>query len=213
MRFHKPGSVIRPFGPLIYKNIISEEWKDEINSAAKSSNIEANHRLVGCIDRQVEYTMSKDSIDELMENVLEFVDVMCDNKLFNYNSSFFRENKQCVQVVPPWVNIQKKGEWNPLHMHDGNFLSCIVYTQVPEILQDEWKHPTQRGKGNTGGKVEFFYGECLTLNDSKQMFEPQEKEIYIFPSWLNHYVYPFNADCERISCSTNITHTLNTYYV
>ena len=211
MRSHKPGSVTRPFGPLIYKNVISEDWKDEINSAAKSSNIEANHRLVGCIDRQVEYRMSQDSMDELMEHVLEYVDVMCDNNLFNYNSSFFRENKQCVQVVPPWVNVQKKGEWNPFHMHDGNFLSCIVYTQVPEILRDEWKHPTQRGKEITAGKVEFFYGEFLNLNNCKLgPIEPQEKEIYIFPSWLNHYVYPFTADCERISCSTNITHTINT---
>ncbi len=206
MNTPKPGIGMKPFGPMIYKNMISDNWKDEINKTAKTSVIEANHRLVGNIDRQVEYTLSEDSRSELVDYVLEYVDMMYDQGLSRFNSLSFKNNmgSNSISMDKPWVNAQKKGEWNPPHMHDGD-ISCIVYTKIPKILRDEWKHPTQRGKLSTAGKVAFTYGEFMDWNQSDLgPVEPQEKEIYLFPSWLTHFVYPFNADCERISCSTNI---------
>ena len=204
MNTPKPGLGIRPFGPMIYKNIISDNWKDEINEAAKTSTREANHRLVGCIDRQVEYKLSEDARSELVDYVLEYVDMLYNQGLSKFDSLSFKREKGSISMDTPWVNVQKKGEWNPPHMHDGKF-SCIVYTKIPKILRDEWKHPTQRGKLSTAGKIAFLYGEFMELNQSNfGPLQPQEKEIYIFPSWLTHMVYPFNGDCERISCSTNI---------
>jgi len=32
---------------------------------------------------------------------------------------------------------------------------------------------------------------------------PKEKECYIFPGTLNHMVFPFQSDCERVSVSGN----------
>ena len=204
MKAPKPGIGIQPFGPMIYKNIMSDTWKDEINEAAKTSTIKANHRLAGNIDRQVEYQISQDSKSELIDYVLEYVDMLYDQGISKFNSLPFRKNMESISLDKPWVNIQKKGEWNPHHMHDG-MLSCIVYTKIPKILRDEWKYPNQRSKLSTAGKVAFMYGEFMNFNRAGWgPIELEEKEIYIFPSWLNHCVYPFNADCERISCSTNI---------
>ena len=33
---------------------------------------------------------------------------------------------------------------------------------------------------------------------------PEEGDMYIFPAWLKHWVYPFKTDCTRISVSGNV---------
>ena len=33
---------------------------------------------------------------------------------------------------------------------------------------------------------------------------PQERDMFIFPAWLKHWVSPFQSDCTRISVSGNI---------
>ena len=33
---------------------------------------------------------------------------------------------------------------------------------------------------------------------------PQERDMFIFPAWLKHWVSPFHSDCTRISVSGNI---------
>ena len=35
-------------------------------------------------------------------------------------------------------------------------------------------------------------------------FFPEEGDMFIFPAWLKHWVYPFKSDCERISVSGNV---------
>ena len=33
---------------------------------------------------------------------------------------------------------------------------------------------------------------------------PEERDMFIFPAWLKHWVSPFKSDCTRISVSGNI---------
>ena len=98
---------------------------------------------------------------------------------------------------------QKKGEWNPSHIHAADF-SCVAYTKIPKELKEEWKHPCQRGRCPTAGCVEFTYGEILPASEcSYGPIQPTENDIVFFPAWLHHHVYPFHSDVERISFSTN----------
>ena len=196
----KPGFVMRPFGPTMYKNTISDRFRDEILDASKISTEEANFRLAGNIDKEVSYKMSAETVDELEDFVTDYIKAQA--KIGTYQPPDGTELSN-IELEIPWINVQKKGEWNPPHIHSGDF-SCIVYAQVPRELRDEWKHPTQRGRAPSGGKVEFFYGQWAPHNSIKLgPLEPEEKDIYIFPAWLQHHVYPFNADVERISLSTN----------
>lgn len=196
----EPGLILRPFGPVLYKSKISEELRQEIINQAKNSEIENNHLLAGNIDREVSFGMSPNAIAELQEFVGDYIIQM--SKVGLYNPPAGQDLKD-IEVELPWVNVQRKGEWNPPHIHAGDF-SCVIYAQVPSELEDEWKHPSQRGRNPTGGKIEWQYGQWAPHNmHTFGPVEPEERDIYLFPAWLIHYVYPFNADVERISFSTN----------
>jgi uncharacterized protein (TIGR02466 family) len=196
----EPGYIIRPFGPVIYKNKVSEQLRQVIIDAAENSEIENNHLLAGNIDREVAFHMEVDTVNELQEHLGDCLIQM--GKVGLYQPPVDHE-LDGIELDRPWVNVQRKGEWNPPHIHAGDF-SCVIYAQVPEELKDEWKHPTQRGRNPTAGMIEWQYGQWAPHN--KHTFgpvPPEEGDIYLFPAWLIHYVYPFNANVERISFSTN----------
>ena len=194
------GMILRPFGPTLYKNKISENLRQCILNAAENSDTENNHLLAGNIDREVAFNMDVEMVNELQDHLTDYLIQM--GKIGQYQPPEDHELKS-IELDRPWVNVQRKGEWNPPHIHAGDF-SCIVYAQVPEELKEEWKHPTQRGRNPTGGMVEWQYGQWAPHNvHSFGPIPPEEGDIFLFPAWLIHYVYPFNADVERISFSTN----------
>ena len=59
------------------------------------------------------------------------------------------------------------------------------------------------GKSCGPGRIQFIYGNgprnCITY----QSFMPEEGDMYIFPSWLKHWVAPYKSNCTRISVSGN----------
>ena len=196
-----PGLIIRPFGPTMYKSTISEEFRQEIIHAAKVSDKPANDKLAGNIEREVSYNFSETSRQELYDLLVDYLDQSAKAGTYHPPEGM----KMFCDIEVPWVNVQRKGEWNPPHIHTGDF-SCVIYASVPEELKDEWKHPSQQGRNPTAGMIEWHYGQWAPHNvTTLGPVAPVEGDIFFFPAWLLHYVYPFNADVERISCSTNFT--------
>jgi hypothetical protein len=107
-----------------------------------------------------------------------------------------------------WVNFQKKYEYNPIHDHTGIY-SFVIWYQVPYTLEDEQKYHHSSGN-NHHGDFNFVYP--APFNRSYQMLsqplkidKSKEGYISIFPSSLNHIVYPFySSDEYRITLSGNI---------
>tara|TARA_B100000085_G_scaffold18315_1_gene15753 strand:+ start:171 stop:833 length:663 start_codon:yes stop_codon:yes gene_type:complete len=193
------GVVMRPFGPTMYKNKITEESRLEIMACANNSEEYIPQLLAGNIEREVSTEFSQEFYDELRAHLDDYLD-QC-TKVGSYKPPPYMLMN--ARIERPWVNVQKKGEWNPPHIHGGDF-SCVIYGSVPEELKDEWKHPSQQGRNPTGGMIEWQYGQWAPHNMiSLGPVPPEEGDIFIFPAWLLHYVYPFNADVERVSCSTN----------
>ena len=50
----------------------------------------------------------------------------------------YRQEPLCngLEVLSTWINRQKKNEFNPPHIHDGD-LSFVLYTEIPEELEKE----------------------------------------------------------------------------
>ena len=197
---HTTGNWIRPFGPIIYTNTTSKMMVDEINYFAKNSKTKYNNNknLAGNIEQEWAYEMSDQFKKELESFVFDYNDILEEQlgKLPN--------GKPSIHIHDPWVNVQKKGEWNPVHTHGADF-SCVLYSKIPEELKNEWMHPNQQGNYPTAGKIEFGYGEDLSASRCYMLIKPHEGQFILFPSWLRHHVYPFNSDVERISFSTNFT--------
>ena len=96
-----------------------------------------------------------------------------------------------------WFNVNRYGNSNLPHLHPMSHYSGVYYVRTPENCGNIYlEHPALDLLYHypNGGKDALFIGEAL------------EKRLYIFPSWLKHYVSPnLNKDQERISISFNTT--------
>tara|TARA_R100001015_G_C4587276_1_gene143091 strand:+ start:457 stop:1074 length:618 start_codon:yes stop_codon:yes gene_type:complete len=108
-----------------------------------------------------------------------------------------------------WVNLMAQNEFNPLHIHEGVF-SFIIFVKVPYKIEEMRKNaPGIKSNSNVAGALEFVKGNSDTINDltSLQIHadETWEQQCLIFPSVLNHCVYPFyKVDDYRITVSGNL---------
>ena len=107
-----------------------------------------------------------------------------------------------------WVNYQKKYEFNPVHNHVG-ILSWVVWNKIPYNVKDEQKMFPDIGAKNDNLTSSFNFifergkgdvGQFPILVDKKM-----QNYICMFPSYLNHLVYPFyTSDDYRVSFSGNL---------
>jgi hypothetical protein len=100
-----------------------------------------------------------------------------------------------------WVNYQKQNEFNPPHNHSDKY-SFVTYLSIPEELKEENKNCVSTSTGP--GSIMFTYGDGPKEYITYQSYFPEERDIFIFPSSLTHYVCPFKSNCERVSVSGNI---------
>ena len=89
--------------------------------------------------------------------------------------------------------------------HNINFpfsmLKELVY-QLPDELKKE--NEAYKGRSCGPGGIQFIYGEGPRDAVTYMSYFPQERDMFIFPAWLKHWVSPFHSDCTRISVSGNI---------
>lgn len=193
-----PGKIIRPFGPTLYKGTFSEKMRLEVLEKSATSRESAANKLAGNIVKEVIINLSKECNEELTSIVKDYLNICQQSGIYKPQSQL-----KNIKFQDIWVNYQKKGEWNPPHVHTGDF-SMVGYCQIPEELQNEWRYENQKGQDPTGGKIQWEYGTAAPHNmTSFGPMVPEQGAIYIFPSWLLHFVFPFNSDVTRISFSTN----------
>ena len=101
-----------------------------------------------------------------------------------------------------WVNFQRQHEFNPPHDHSDE-LSFVTYLKIPKEIKEEYNN--YKGKSSGPGGISFIYGEGNRQAITYQAHFPEEKDLFIFPAWLKHYVAPFQSNVERVSVSGNIT--------
>jgi hypothetical protein len=107
----------------------------------------------------------------------------------------------------PWVNFQRKHEFNPLHNHSGNF-SFVLWVKIPYTVEEEKKYTNYVLEDrNVAGSFSFQYIDILggltpwNIPTDKSF----EGTMILFPALLNHTVYPFfSSDEYRISISGNM---------
>jgi hypothetical protein len=108
-----------------------------------------------------------------------------------------------------WVNFQKKYEFNPIHNHAGIF-SFIFFIKIPYLAEEERLiSPGKDAHGDRSGKLSFFHLDSTSRGGIKEttldVDKKWEKRGLIFRSDLNHCVYPFFSEGERITMSGNIS--------
>lgn len=116
--------------------------------------------------------------------------------LFQYFAEVFDYRREIQLSVSSWTVINRAGDYNMPHNHAASLLSGALYLSVPE--------------GMRGGAINF-QDPRLNLNahetagmkrlqvkppwmGTRFSVQPSAGEIIVFPSWLNHWVDPFQCD-------------------
>ena len=94
---------------------------------------------------------------------------------------------------------QFKNEYNPAHWHNGH-VSGVGYLKVPNELGD--KHQGSK-RYNPNGSLELIHGTRQFLSQSTFRVKPKVGDIYFFPNYMMHTVFPVYGLGERRSISFN----------
>ena len=106
----------------------------------------------------------------------------------------------------PWVNFQKRYEYNPIHNHSGLF-SFVIWLEVPYDIDSAIQaNPEQKESLELEGAFNFHFGNAMGQIDT-QTIKIDKSMMYkgiIFPAKLYHSIYPFYcSDGIRISVAGN----------
>ena len=124
------------------------------------------------------------------------------------HSNIFANNielKTPVKIDNCWININGYRDFNREHNHPYSILSGVYYLNTPKNCGNIFfKHPC-----NDYFNYDWNNKSIVNKNEytSPEWWLPSEQgNLYIFPSWLTHYVQPnLNKKEKRISFSFNIT--------
>ena len=140
-------------------------------------------------------------------------DIDLSNKLFadffaniefhatGFSSSVLKVETQFMHNA--WININNFGDYNVIHNHPYSHISGVYYLKTPKdcgrlVLQNSAKDVLQYYEVDAGIKQRNQY------NSQEFVLEPEPGKLYLFPSWINHYVQPNrNRNEERISIAFN----------
>ncbi len=171
-----------------------------------------NTRLVGHIREEYSLDHINDKLSGYIIGVANAWSAAHPGYIAGFEEAHKNNNNYELQLTSLWVNKQKKYEFNPLHTHPS-VLSFVIWIKIPYSLEDEINYfPPVSGKDSDRGNVhtsKFCFVYVDTLGRIKQVPIPvdssYEGTIMMFPSALNHIVYPFyTSDEYRISVSGNI---------
>ena len=186
---------IKPFGPSIGKARISKKFLDilnkEFDEKSKSKKIDYSSKLASQIKKELKISdkFTKKYLDyELKKNIIKF--------LLNEKIKKIKE----LKILNLWVVRQFKGEYNPIHYHEGD-LSGVGYLKLPKGMTSN--KMVKNKKAKTNGTIDFINGQRGFLSKSIYNVVPKIRELMIFPNYLMHTAYPFNIEGERRSFSFN----------
>ena len=187
---------LKPFGPSIGKTKISKKFFNKLNkefdTKSKFKKIDYSSKLASQIQKELKISnkfIKKNLISELKMNIKKF--------LKNENI----KNIKDIKILNLWVVRQFKGEYNPIHYHEGD-LSGVGYLKLPKGMTRN--KMVKNKKIKTNGTIDFINGQKGFLSKSIYNVSPKIRDLLIFPNYLMHSVYPFNIDGERRSFSFNV---------
>ena len=187
---------IKPFGPTIGKTKISKRFFEKLNkefeSKSNSRKIDYSSKLASQIKN--EKKISNNFIKKNLEKEIKA----------NINKFLLKEKIKAIKdikILNLWVVSQFKGEYNPIHYHEGD-LSGVGYLKLPKGMTNN--KLVKNKKLKTNGTIDFINGQRGFLSKSIYNVLPKVKDLLIFPNYLMHTAYPFNIEGERRSFSFNI---------
>tara|TARA_B100000424_G_C22711826_1_gene387368 strand:- start:46 stop:630 length:585 start_codon:yes stop_codon:yes gene_type:complete len=178
---------------------LDKETMDYLWSQIKMAKENHKDKLVGHLASSLTLPDTKGKLNDCVVNLSKNL----------YNGYFTPQFEQGILSVKHlWVNFQKKYDFNPIHNHTGT-LSFVIWMKIPYTQEDEANTARTKGvaEGCLSGCFTFLFTGMLgqIIKHNYHLNPSYDGTILIFPSQMNHAVYPFyTSDEERISISGNI---------
>tara|TARA_B100000214_G_scaffold185254_1_gene133597 strand:+ start:296 stop:973 length:678 start_codon:yes stop_codon:yes gene_type:complete len=190
------------WGPCVMQTTVPKYITDKLIEEGRVSEykgMKTSKRLAGHIKNQVEYSheVQKWFYNEMLPVFQMYRYVHCQyHKLPNIPCTF--------EPQALWCNFQRSKEFNPHHIHIGDF-SFVVYCQIPKELEKEREE--FYGTAALPGEISWEFTQQARPRWATTGIghQPKEGECFIFPAMLQHWVMPFYTEnIERISVSGNV---------
>jgi len=187
---------LKPFGPSIGKTKISQNFLNKLNKEfdqkSISKKLDYSSKLASQIKNEIKISnnfIQKNLKKEIIKKI----------KLFLLNEKI--KNIKDIKILNLWVVRQFRGEYNPIHYHEGD-LSGVGYLKLPKNMTRNTH--VRNKKIKTNGTIDFINGQKSFLSNSIYNVIPKVRDLLIFPNYLMHTAYPFNINGERRSFSFNV---------
>jgi len=192
-------------------NDYMDEYKHDKNKQSLANT------LVGQIDKGEQLLL--DHNDKRMVEYNNFICSLGAEYINHFAASgnSIKGNKQ-VQIDETWSVHSYDGDYNPIHDHGTKTLmgiSTTAWTKVPpqigaKATANSPTYSLYNESGHSDGCIAFQYGQVSVIDGDRlkpaQSFvmTPEVGKLLLFPSWLQHMVYPFKGEGERRTIASNL---------
>ena len=172
--------------------------------------------LVGQIGHGQQLTM--DHNDPKLADYCQMSGILATEYLKNFGSTGNNLGERQVGIDELWSVHSYERDYNPIHDHGTKTImgiSCTSWTKVPQQILDQPtagspEYSLYGASGDSDGCLAFNYGINSLLDVERlrppQSFviKPEVGKFLMFPSWLQHMVYPFEGEGERRTVAANL---------
>jgi len=194
------------------------EYLDEYKETAEKKSLAGT--LVGQIHQGEQLLM--DHQHPLLADYYRFITTMGVMYLESFmNITGARFEPITVDIDELWSVHSFEGDYNPIHDHGTKTLmgiSSTCWTMVPEQIGKLGETGTGNAEnyslyndsGACDGFLAFTYGRNEIMNTERLRppqsitLQPKVGRQLMFPSWMQHMVYPFFGEGERRTIASNL---------
>ena len=194
------------------------EYLDEYKETAEKKSLAGT--LVGQIHQGEQLLM--DHQHPLLADYYRFITTMGVMYLESFmNITGARFEPITVDIDELWSVHSFEGDYNPIHDHGTKTLmgiSTTCWTMVPEQIGKLGETGTGNAEnyslyndsGACDGFLAFTYGRNEIMNTERLRppqsitLQPKVGRQLMFPSWMQHMVYPFFGEGERRTVAANL---------
>jgi hypothetical protein len=193
------------------------DYMDEYKEKKDKQSLK--HSLVGQIDKGEQLLL--DHNDDRMVDYNNFICTLGADYINHFAGSgagMKLKNPKQVMVDETWSVHSYDGDYNPIHDHGTKTvmgISTTAWTKVPKQIgaKAAANTPTYslyNESGHCDGCIAFQYGMNSVIDTERlrppQSFvmTPEVGKLLVFPSWLQHMVYPFKGKGERRTIASNL---------
>lgn len=192
---------------MIHLTEITEKEIADVNRANLASNV-----VVRAFDSLGSFSIHHRVNQEFKDFVIASAEKYAE--LLEIKSSLEGRGRQApgkhnIKLLACWGISNREHDYNPVHWHYGK-LSGVIYIKVPQQIIDgsrEKQFGIAENHGLSDGRLEIIYGSSWPFNYHSighGKICPIEGDMYLFPAWTLHTVYPFRGEGERRIVSFNL---------